>query len=31
MPPLSLSREEVDEAMGYLRAALDEAIAGAKG
>ncbi len=31
MPPLSLSREEVDEAMGYLRAALDEAIAGSKG
>jgi 4-aminobutyrate aminotransferase len=27
MPPLSLNREEVDEAMGYLRAALDEALA----
>jgi len=27
MPPLSLSRDEVDEAMIYLRAALDEALA----
>jgi len=27
MPPLSLSRDEVDEAMGYLRTALDEALA----
>ena len=31
MPPLSVSREEVDEAMGYLRTALDEALAMARG
>jgi len=31
MPPLSLSRGEVDEAMIYLRMALDEALAGARG
>lgn len=31
MPPLSLSKDEVDEAMSYLRSALDEAIAGPKG
>ncbi len=31
MPPLSLSRDEVDEAMIYLRAALDEALAEARG
>ena len=29
MPPLSVSRAEVDEALGLLRAALDEALAGA--
>jgi 4-aminobutyrate aminotransferase len=28
MPPLSTSRDEVDEAMTYLRTALDEALAG---
>jgi len=30
MPPLSTSREEVDEAVDLLRAALDEALAGGK-
>lgn len=29
MPPLSVTRAEVDEALGLLRAALDEALAGA--
>jgi len=31
MPPLSLSRGEVDEAMGYLQAALEEALAETRG
>jgi 4-aminobutyrate aminotransferase len=31
MPPLVLSKNEVDEAMGYLRTALDEALAEVRG
>jgi hypothetical protein len=31
MPPLVLSNNEVDEAMGYLRMALDEALAEVRG
>jgi 4-aminobutyrate aminotransferase len=31
MPPLSISQDDVDEAMGYLRTALDEARAEARG
>jgi hypothetical protein len=28
MPPLNVSRDEVDEAIGLLRISLDEALAG---